>query len=59
MALWLVRAGAHGDEEQGALQYNVATIGWNEIPDNSKIDNKEHLGNFTLNFIQMIRRCEL
>ncbi|HZA69237.1 MAG TPA: hypothetical protein VE548_06000 [Nitrososphaeraceae archaeon] len=40
MALWLVRAGSHGEQEQGALEHKVATIGWNEIPDVSKI-NKE------------------
>jgi restriction system protein len=43
MALWLVRAGSHGEQEQGALENNVVTIGWNEIPDISKINDKEAL----------------
>jgi restriction system protein len=50
MVLWLVRAGAHGDEEQGALEHNVATIGWNEMPDVSKINNKEVLKELYLKF---------
>ena len=33
MALWLVRAGPHGEQEQGALDHSVTTIGWNEMPD--------------------------
>jgi restriction system protein len=37
MALWLVRAGSHGEQELEALKYNIAIIGWNEIPDVSKI----------------------
>jgi predicted Mrr-cat superfamily restriction endonuclease len=48
MALWLVRAGAHGDEEQGALEHNVATIGWNEMPDVS--NNKQVLKELYLKF---------
>jgi restriction system protein len=43
MPLWLVRAGSHGEQEQGAIEHNVATIGWNEMPDISKINNKEEL----------------
>jgi restriction system protein len=50
MALWLVRAGPHGEEEQGALQHNVATIGWNEMPDVSKIDSKDTLKELYLKF---------
>jgi restriction system protein len=37
MAFWLVRAGRHGEEEQAALEHNVATIAWNELPDLSNI----------------------
>ena len=43
MALWLVRAGSHGEQEQGAMEHSVATIGWNEMPDISKIYNKNKL----------------
>ena len=43
MALWLVRAGSHGEQEQGAMEHSVETIGWNEMPDISKINNKEQL----------------
>ncbi len=28
MVFWLVRAGRHGEQEQAALEHNVATIGW-------------------------------
>jgi predicted Mrr-cat superfamily restriction endonuclease len=27
MSLWLVRAGRHGEQEQGALEHSVVTIG--------------------------------
>ncbi|HJT47528.1 MAG TPA: hypothetical protein VJ729_05040 [Nitrososphaeraceae archaeon] len=50
MALWLVRAGPHGEEEHGALQHNVATIGWNEMPNVSKIDSKDALKELYLKF---------
>jgi len=43
MSLWLVRAGRHGEQEQGALENDVVTIGWNELPDLSKLKNKGEL----------------
>lgn len=43
MSLWLVRAGRHGEQEQGALDNNVVTIGWNEFNDLSKIKSREEL----------------
>lgn len=44
MTLWLVRAGKHGDQEQGAYNNKVVTIGWNELPDLSNIKSEEQLG---------------
>jgi restriction system protein len=41
MALWLVRAGEHGEQEQAALQHAVAVIGWNELRDLSSIKTRE------------------
>ena len=43
MSLWLVRAGKHGEQEQGALENNVVTIGWNELPDLSEVKTKSEL----------------
>ena len=43
MSLWLVRAGRHGEQEQGALDNSVVTIGWNELPDLSKLKDKNEL----------------
>jgi len=43
MTLWLVRAGAHGDQEQGAYDNSIVTIGWNELPDLSNIKDKNTL----------------
>jgi restriction system protein len=51
MTLWLVRAGSHGEQEQGSLQNNIVTIGWNEIPDASRIDSKEELRDLYLRVI--------
>lgn len=33
MAVWLTRAGAHGEREDFALEHGVAAIGWDEVPD--------------------------
>jgi hypothetical protein len=41
MAVWIVRAGYYGDEESTALDNNVATIHWNELPDLSGITSKD------------------
>lgn len=41
MSLWMVRAGRHGEQEQGALDNGVVTIGWNELPDLSNIKTRE------------------
>ncbi|MGC8758232.1 MAG: restriction endonuclease [Caldisericaceae bacterium] len=43
MSVWLVRAGSRGEQEEVALSNNVATIGWEELPDLSKIKTKEEL----------------
>lgn len=43
MSLWLVRAGKHGVQEQGALEHNVVVIGWNDFSDLSKVSDKEAL----------------
>ena len=43
MSLWLVRAGRHGEQEQGALDNSVVTIGWNELPDLSNLKTKDEL----------------
>ena len=39
----MVRAGAHGEQEQFAIQHDIVTIGWNELPDISAIKDKEGL----------------
>lgn len=43
MSLWLVRAGKHGEQENGALKHKVVTIAWNELSDLSNIKNKDEL----------------
>jgi len=43
MTVWMVRAGAHGEQEQTALQNNIVTVGWNEVPDISKVTDRESL----------------
>ncbi|MDN4634068.1 restriction endonuclease [Priestia megaterium] len=40
-AIWLVRAGRYGDQEQAALDNDIVTIGWNELGDISNYKNKE------------------
>lgn len=43
MAVWIVRAGKYGDAEQAAIDKGVVTIGWNELPDLSTINDREAL----------------
>ena len=43
MALWIVRAGKYGQQEQDALEKKVITIGWDALPDLTQIHQKEHL----------------
>lgn len=48
MTFWLVRAGTHGEQEEGVLENNVVSIGWNDLPDLSKITTREELGKLYL-----------
>ena len=43
MAVWMVRAGRHGQQEQAALKGNFVTIHWIELPDLSKVQDKGSL----------------
>ncbi|MFC2005981.1 restriction endonuclease [Chloroflexota bacterium] len=43
MSLWMVRAGAHGEQEQGAIDNDVITIGWNELANLSQFDTRNDL----------------
>jgi len=43
MAVWMVRAGRRGDQEQEALEGDLVTIHWNELPDLSTIQDRETL----------------
>jgi predicted Mrr-cat superfamily restriction endonuclease len=44
MALWLIRAGRHGEQEALALEKGAAIIGWQELPDLSGIKDRDKLG---------------
>lgn len=43
MAVWVVRAGSRGEQEQIAIDNNLVTIGWNELSDLSGITTREAL----------------
>ena len=43
MALWLVRAGKHGEREELALENDIAVIGWDELPDVGGIADRSEL----------------
>ncbi|MFP3667768.1 restriction endonuclease [Priestia sp. SIMBA_032] len=40
-AIWLVRAGRYGSQEQAALDNDIVTIGWNDLGDISNYQDKE------------------
>jgi len=43
MAAWMVRAGAHGEREDFALERGLAVIGWDELGDLSRVGSREEL----------------
>jgi restriction system protein len=43
MAIWLVRAGAHGEQEEAALENGMAVIGWDDLSDLTQIKTREAL----------------
>jgi restriction system protein len=43
MTTWLIRGGRHGEREDFALENDVAVIGWDELPDLSKLESREDL----------------
>jgi len=43
MTVWMVRAGAHGEREDFALEKSLVVIGWNEVPDISRMQSREEL----------------
>jgi restriction system protein len=43
MAVWMVRAGRHGEREDTALDNNLAVVGWYELPDLSSINTREQM----------------
>jgi len=43
MALWMVRAGKYGEQENTIFENNVFAVGWNELGDLSKIKSKDEL----------------
>jgi predicted Mrr-cat superfamily restriction endonuclease len=59
MTLWVVRAGANGEQEQDALTNNIITIAWNDLPDLSTIDSQQSLKQLYLKFSPNINRNSL
>ena len=43
MAVWLVRAGRHGEREDLVVSNGVAAVGWDEMPDLSRVAAREQL----------------
>ncbi len=43
MALWVARAGRHGENESYALSNNVVVVGWDDLPDLSSFTSRDAL----------------
>ena len=43
MAVWMVRAGKHGERENLAFGKGIAIIGWQQLEDLSKIKSRDEL----------------
>lgn len=59
MALWVVRAGKYGQRKQIELDKNFVAIGWNSLPDLSKITSKENLERLYLNYFEEGKKMAL
>lgn len=46
MAVWVVRAGKHGEREDFALENNVVVNGWDEVPDLRQFTTREAFTDF-------------
>ena len=45
MALWLLRSGKHGEQEDSCLENNFVTIGWNRVGNLTKVKSREDIKN--------------
>lgn len=43
MALWVVRAGRHGEQQETAIKENLVCHAWNELPDYSTYSSRDEL----------------
>lgn len=43
MAVWLVRAGRYGEQEERALKHGLVTIGWKSLPSLKSVKSREEL----------------
>ncbi len=43
MAIWLIRAGRHGEDESTALEKGMAVVGWKDLPDVSAVESYEKM----------------
>lgn len=43
MALWMVRAGRHGEREEFALENNIVVVGWGNLPNFSAFESRGDL----------------
>lgn len=43
MAVWLMRAGKHGEDENTAIDKGLAIIGWHEMPDISAVQSYDEM----------------
>ncbi|CCQ90380.1 conserved hypothetical protein [Nitrospina gracilis 3/211] len=50
MAVWLIRAGKLGEDENTALEKGLAIIGWRSMPDVSKVSSYEEMKNIQQKF---------
>jgi restriction system protein len=55
----MVRAGRHGEQEDVALEEGVVTIGWQKIPDLSKIKSKDALEKLYLEYYPDQKKMEV
>ena len=49
MTLWVARAGKYGEREDFALENSVVVVGWDDVSDLSKIENKDELNRILTN----------
>ena len=58
MSIWLVRAGRYGEREKRALDHGIVGIGWEELPNLSKIKSETLFSDISCTSVKTLKSPE-